>query len=287
MKKLLLPLAILLSSLTVHAAGPEISLLVPAGPTGSRALISNFLVPELNKKGWNIVVKSTGNCANANNIVQSSTEPVLVAWDNKELAIKNGPCARPIPTESELVGIWYTSPDFLCRVGNRPGITEATGTVRLSIQSYYQQPGADSELLNAVTSKSSATVRPVIYANSGAQATGAAANEFDYVLGTIGKKLEENNIAKCDYNTGSTEFEGTKPLKDAIGVDVQSHMVVYMFGQNFSNEQMKKLQKDYVEVTKTTEFVKYMEARKFQYGIAQQPVKDQIKFMRSSLGIKK
>lgn len=288
MKKLLLLLSVsVLLSVATLSAAQEIPLLVPAGPTGSRAIISNFLVPELNKKGWNIKIQATGNCANANGILESSTGPVLTAWDNKELAAKTGPCVRGAPSESDLVGIWYYSPDFLCRVGTQPDITKATGKVRLSIQSYYQQVGADQAVLNSIAKASSAEVRPVVYTNSGAQSTGAAANEFEYVLGSIGKKLEGSKIATCDYNTGTTEFEGTRPLGAALGQNVQSYMLVYMFGKNFSAEQMKKLRQDYLELANSSQFAQYMNERKYQTDMVRKPIADQVRFIQSTLNAAK
>lgn len=285
MKKLVTSLLIAASlSVGTAYASDKISFVVPSSPTGNMGKIANILVPQLNELGWNIDLVVAGNCANGNHIVNSASTPTLSVWINRDHVITDGPCVREMPTESELVSIWYSSPDFICRVPGAPDIFEATGTVRLSTQPF---PYQSNVVLSAINEKSPADVRNIVYKNSGAQTQGVVSGEVEYIIGTAGKRLENNGQVICDYNTSTKVVDGTHPVGDKLGFSVESEMLLYMFGTNFDDAVMTKLRADTATVLASSEMQEFFAASNLDSSAADLSVAEQLAFIVNTVKILK
>lgn len=235
-----------LAMFSTWAQARDITLDLPFKPGGFAGDMSTMLSKDLNARGWNVKVVMSGNCAVSKRNMSSAKEPVATFWHNRFHLLTNPECAMSLPTATDFVATMYRGSEFLCRVNKKPGPvvdwTQETGTVRLSIQEF---PFQIDEMVSYLKRNTRATVKTIVYKNSGAQSAAAAAGEVDYVIGAVGPKLESNNLATCQYTTDLKPNGKSRAMKDHfVGISVYSPSMQYMKAINLSPQEMEKLRRD-------------------------------------------
>lgn len=233
-------------SVAFAAQAKTITLDLPFKPGGFAGDMSAMLAKDLAERGWQVKVVMSGNCAVTMRNFDTAKEPVATFWLNRFHLLTNPECASELPDRANFVSTMYRGSEFLCRVikdSHTPvDWTEETGTVRLSIQEF---PFQIDPMISYLKNNTKATVKTIVYRNSGEQAAAAASKEVDYVIGTVGPKLESSNLAKCQYTTNLTAVGDARAMKDHFkGQVVYGPIMQYMKAKNLSAPELDRLRQD-------------------------------------------
>lgn len=224
----------------------DITLDLPFKPGGFAGDMSAMLAKDLSARGWNVRIVMSGNCAVTRRNLVHTKEPIATFWLNRFHLLTNAECALDLPDHTNFVSIMYRGSEFLCRVNkpSRPTVdwTQETDTIRLSIQEY---PFQIDEMITYLKHNTKASVKTIVYRNSGEQSAAAASGEVDYVIGTVGPKLESSDLATCQYTTNLTPIGNARAMKDHFqGQVVYGPIMQYMKAKNLAPADLAKLRKD-------------------------------------------
>jgi hypothetical protein len=267
MKKLLSTIIFVTVSLAAQAK--TITLDLPQKPGGVASDMVTMLAKDLTERGWNVKVVMSGNCAVTMRNLNTAKEPIATFWHNRFHLLTNPECASDLPDRSNFVSTMYRGPEYLCRVTKDQQTsvdwTEETGTIRLSIQEF---PFQIEPLISYLRTNTKANVKTIVYRNSGEQAAAAASKEVDYVLGTIGPKLESSNLVHCQYTTNLTAVGDARAMKDHFkGQVVYGPIMQYMKAKNLNSIDLDKLRKDVRASMQQDHWQKWAASRKLDLDL--------------------
>ena len=231
-------------------------------PGGVGMTSAGMMKEFLDKRGYNIDLKSLGSCALAKQAWENTTDKFITVWENGFDSVKNAPCNLSTKPE-QFVKVYFQSYLYFCSVPGKDPNLWTTKNATYTVGSGLGIPTA--ALMQSIDSKTGAKASPVIYKNSGAVATAIAAREVDYVLASGGtnKIIEEGG--KCFWTTApdSLAVNGIPNIKKQFPDNVFSDVGVTMWliAKNFSDAEIKKLRTDINEFLVTDTWKKYLATR--------------------------
>jgi hypothetical protein len=278
MKALLLATMVLLPY-PVQANQP-LKLHIPGSANGITFRLSSIVKDGLEQRGWTVDLKALGNCLLAKNLADTTTEPFMTYWGNDQNIDPNDKCYLPVPKPDQMVRAFAASPYYLCvREDSKisaQDILSGKDELKLTVT-----PDPSLNLaFKLLTKHTGATkYKAITYKNSADAVNAFVAGEVDVYMGTAGKEVMKNNKAKCFYNTGPTELEGTLPLREVLKANINLQLVSYYMGRNLSSKQMTKLRADLHEIMETSEW----KAATARYKLLDLSTDEEIKYINDSI----
>ena len=190
--------------------------------TGGMHGLGSTIVDYLEEQGWTNInggrgFQSAGGCANLLNIVQRSDGPIFWLQDNPVLGHPEGhPCYVEEVKEEDFVTQITGWTDFICsrRDLDLPPIDEATGTVRIAVDTAEYFGDTEEEILRTIAPN--ADIILMRYGGSGGALQAIQAKEVEYTWSTLFDGERSEFSLNCDYNTSDQNLRGTVALQDAF-----------------------------------------------------------------------
>jgi len=190
--------------------------------TGGTHGLGNSIVDYLEDQGWTNInggrgFQSAGGCANLLNIEQKASGPIFWLQDNPVLGQPEGhPCHVEEVKESEFVTQFAGWTDFICsrKDLDLPPIDEATGTVRIAVDTKEYFGETEEEILRAMAPD--ANIILMRYGGSGGALQAVQAKEVQYTWSSLFDGERSEFSLNCDYNTSDQNLRGTVALQDAF-----------------------------------------------------------------------
>lgn len=261
MKKIIIS-ALMSLGMIANASAAEITLDVPFKPGGFAGTMSTNLEKDLAEMGWKVRVVMSGNCAVTKRNLDSSKDPVAYFWHSRFHLLPQDQCGGlDVPTKDAYVATLYRTKEYLCRSNKTPFVdwTKETGTVKLSIQ---EHPFQISEVVDYLKRNTNAKVKAIVYSNSGAQTTAMTSGEVDWVMGAVGKQLEINGQAVCNYTTNEKAEGNIKPMTSSfVGFPVIAPSMQYLAVKNMPEPMAKKFREDVNKAIRKSHWTEFMTKR--------------------------
>lgn len=243
---LLLPLV-----LTGHTMARAESLQIhgPFSSTGTYQAMLRLIADGLEKKGWNLDVKITGNAKLSREVFETTKSPFLLAWGTENNSSKTDPHYLKPPGEHNLVGFSHRAPGYFCSFNK--DISESDFTTR-KLKIGIVNDKATVNWLNSWMHAIGHQHQLVSYRGSGDVEIGASSGEVDVLLSSRGAQLLTNGTVKCFFNTGQQTMMGVPSLQSKFPAfkDSTIGFGFYIISKNLSAQQLDKLRKDFVDVKK-------------------------------------
>lgn len=278
---LLFSLSSIIPSVVTAQDRPSLIFHIPHSPGGSGNALSTILAQQLSKKGWQVDFKALGNCALAREHLATTKKPSLAMWENLLSVRENDRCYLPTATETEMINIAYSAPEFLCTAN--PKLTAddfLAGRETYRVGIFPDVP--TQEMMEKVKKTIGPGYRGVTYKNVGPAHAALLAGEIDWVFSPQGLILQKEGKGRCFFNTSDQEIAGTKPLikvKPASGINKQ--LILYFRAVNLDAQVMARLREDTLDVMQSSEWKTFIEGRKLQQH--RESVAEQVKFVEASV----
>lgn len=244
----------------------NINLISPWTNTGSSHALGQKQSEMLAEKGWNLTngrgYQSAGNCLNAFNVINNSDDPSIYIWEDAYHTKESGdPCYKDPIKESELVSLWYTWTEYMCRTDeDLPTIDNATGTVTLGVPPVYSFGEDELKLVEAMTN---AEVKIVRYENIPSVLGGAKVGEVDYVYGMLAPNSERTkDVLSCSHNSSKATVNGTKSISESFdNIDYSYVGVAYLVSHDLDQNTINEFRKDWHETIENEEISSVFKSR--------------------------
>lgn len=200
-----------------------VTLVSPYSTTGGVAGLGAAVTKYLESQGWTNInggagFKSAGGCANLVNIVDNSEGPVFYLLENGTLAHgKEHPCYVESVDRSKFVNQFAGWTSYICsrKDLDLPPIDEATGTIRIAVDTKEYFTDFHMSVLEQIAHPD-ADVVALRYGGSGGALQAVQAKEVDYTWSMLFGGKRSDYALTCDYNTSTTEANGTVPVSEAF-----------------------------------------------------------------------
>jgi hypothetical protein len=250
LKKLSLLLLINFFLIVNIAKAETIKFHVPTNPSGNYAQLAKLASEALAEKGWKLDLKNTHNPQLSSDTFKETKEPFILLWSIEAAGSKQDSIYLKPADETNLIGMFHTSSPFLCAVKKDLTIEDfLKKKYKVGLVTDKATEKWINDFTNHIGNKQHIFVP---YKGSGDLEIGVNSGEIDFIIGTRGPKLMQENKAKCFYQTGHTEVLGIPAIKSKFPKLENSTLIfgAYLIAKNIPKEQLEKLRKDFVEVKK-------------------------------------
>lgn len=275
-------LLLLISFLIISnvARAETIKLHVPTSPTGNYAQLAKLASEALAEKGWEFDLKNTHNLQLSSNFFKETKEPFIMVWLIEAAGSKQDTFYLNPADETNLIGMFHTSSPFLCAI-------KTDLTMDDFLKKKYKvglvADKATEKWINDFTSHIGNKQHVFVpYKGSGDLEIGVNSGEIDFIIGSRGLKLMQENKAKCFYQTGNTEVLGIPAIKSKFPKLENNTLIfgAYLVAKNIPKEKLEKLRKDFVEVKKNYKPLVEL-ANKLHFQLVFDDISTQVKILKT------
>ena len=260
-------------------AEQKINLVLPMSPGGGTAALSKFVERHLEADGYDVNLQLVGNVANAKRIFERTNVPTVVAWENGYLLEEDHIGNIGAPTSDDFFNIWFWAPYYICASPDVEDVLSVSGNVGVN-----PHPSLPHWVVDSYVEKNP-DINPVTYTNSGEIKSALVSGEVDVVISDRALAWENEGIAKCHYNTGTTTVSGLPSFANALDNDSASFsLIVYSFTVNMDDETRRDAQKAFKSALRSDDVVDFFEGRGADQTAMQLPEEEQLRFIESTLG---
>lgn len=251
MKKLILTASLLIGSI-VSANSQALHLTY--APGGTAFTVMSFLKEDLDKKGYNIDLKSLGNCALTKHAWETTKDKFITMYDDDLNSKKNTACNLNVK-DTEFVKVFYQAYLYFCSVPGKDVNLWNTKGSKFTVGYGGNMPV--KSLLKYLNEKNGTDAKAVTYKNSGALATGIAAKEIDYAFSHAGPSKIIAEGGKCYWGTAPENISSNgipnikKIYPDTPFGELSINM--WIIAKNFTPEEIKKLRADVTDFMRNNE----------------------------------
>ena len=195
---------------------------IPYSKTGNAQAVARLILDGLEQRGWRFDERVTANPLLSAETFRRTTQPMMLLWGTDLVPTRGHAAYIPVPTAAELLTVTYVVPRYICAATNS-NVNSITAEHYASRDRQFTVGTtvvpADEQYLLALNQHLGTRHRVIKYTNSRELEAAVAAREVDVVMTSVGLRLEQQNRARCFYNT-SQYRQGTVPLV----TDVHAHM---------------------------------------------------------------
>lgn len=268
MKYFIAALIWLVAVFTTSTHAQTITVHIPYSKTGNAQATTRLILDGLEQRGWRFDERVTANPLLSAETFRRTTQPMLLLWGTDLVPTRTHAAYMPVPTAADLVTVTYMVPRYICAATN-------TNVNLVTAEQFVSRDRvltigtavvpADEQYLLALNQHLGTRHRVVKYTNSRELEAAVAAREVDAVMTSVGLRLEQQNRARCFYNTSQYRV-GTVPLV----TDQHPHMVPrnfagvsYLMARGLDTATMARLRQDVLAVQREYQpFTDYL-ARNF------------------------
>jgi hypothetical protein len=237
----------------VCAQAQTITVHIPYSKTGNAQATTRLLLDGLEQRGWRFDERVTSNPVLSKETFANAREPMLLLWGTDLVPTRAHAGYRPVPAPQELVTVTYVIPRYIC-AANNSNVNLITTEQFVSRDRVWTigvtVVPTEERYIQTLNQHLGTRHRIVKYTNSRELEAAVAAREVDVVMTSIGLRLEQQNRARCFYNTSQYRV-GSTPLI----TDHHPHMlprnfaaVSYLVARGMDAATMARLRQDTLAV---------------------------------------
>ena len=230
--------------LTLSAHAEHITIIVTGKPGGTFHARSMLYVDELTKLGWDTSVIQAGSCVKAEQIVQNTDDPVIMAWNSGSNANK----CDIMPTQENFIGLDYVSPMMWCSKFDSSFAIKEFFDPEVPI-AFATGASYNRDIFDTLALELGKPMKIITYKNSGSALQGFLGGDADYTFTNLGKatKIINGGHGECFLSSGTTKVKGIPQMSELMPSHKYSYLQqnAFVIGANLDERLLTALVEDF------------------------------------------